>query len=194
MARTRIVGWLRVILPLSALAILSTMFLFGKQPDPGGSLPYADVTPEELAARRQITAPRFAGVSNDGTEISVVAKTATLGNGAGAGTSTVDDVTLTLSGTDGVVAHVDAAQGQMQGQQLRLDQQVRMNTSTGWALTSDALVAELDEGSLRSDTQVDVTAPFGSLTAGSMSLRRTPDGSGNHVLDLNGGVRMIYRP
>lgn len=192
MTRTRIVGWLRVILPLTALVILSTLFLLGRKPEPGASLPYADVTPEELAARPQITQPRFAGVAGDGTEIAVEAKSASPGQQDGR--STVDEVRLTLTGTDGVVAHVDAQQGEMMGQQLRLADDVRMDTSTGWVLTSQELLAELDQGTLRSDSRVDVTAPFGELTAGGMTLRRTPDGTGNHVLDLNGGVRMLYRP
>lgn len=192
MTRTRIVGWLRVILPLTALVILSTLFLFGKTPEPGASLPYADVTPEELAARPQITAPSFAGVASDGTEIAVTASRGSPGQADGR--STVDDVRLTLTGTDGVVAHVDARQGELQGQQLRLAEDVRMDISTGWLLTSQELLAELDQGMISADTRVDVLAPFGELTAGGMVLRRVPDGSGNHVLDLNGGVRMLYRP
>lgn len=192
MTRTRIVGWLRVVLPLSALAILSTIFLIGKKPEVDPTLPYADVTPEELAARPQVTAPSFAGVASDGTEVAMTAQSASPGQGDGL--STIEKVSLTLKGTDGLVADLVAAQGEMQGTRLRLAGDVRMTTSTGWSMSSAEFLALLDEGTVSSSHQVDVRAPFGDLTAGGMLLRRLPDGSRDHVLDLNGGVRMVYRP
>lgn len=192
MTRTRVVGWLRVILPLTALVILSTLFLFGKNPEPGGALPYSDVTGEELAARPQVTAPRFAGVASDGTQVSVTAETASPGQKDGR--SSVQAVGLTLKNTDGMTADLTAGEGELTGNDLRLTQDVRMVTSTGWQLVSDEFQARLTEGTVSSDHEVRVQAPFGELTAGGMELRRESDGAGNHVLDLNRGVRMIYRP
>ena len=40
---TRLVGWLKVALPLTALAILSTLFLVARRIDPEAALPYAEV-------------------------------------------------------------------------------------------------------------------------------------------------------
>lgn len=39
MTRSCIVAWLRVLLPLTALAILSVLFLLGRKPDPEASIP-----------------------------------------------------------------------------------------------------------------------------------------------------------
>ena len=55
--RTRIVRWLRVILPLVALAILSVLFLLGRSPDPEARIPYAEGRIADLARSRGITAP-----------------------------------------------------------------------------------------------------------------------------------------
>lgn len=192
MARSRVVSLLRVILPLAALALLSTLFLFGNRPEVGGGLPYSDVTPEELARRPIVTAPTYAGVAEDGTQIEM---TATSANPQDIdGRSAARDVHLILRGTDGLVSDVQALQGEMLGDNIHLRGDVRMVTSTGWTMVSDEFTADTREGTLRSDRQVDVEGPFGTLTAGSMILRRLEDNDKNHVLDLNDGVRMIYLP
>lgn len=193
MRRTRIVGWLRVILPLLALAILSTLFLFSSRPDSDGSaLPYADVSPQELAGRPVITQPSYAGVASDGTEIEMTA--ASVNPDDDEGRSQIAQVQLILRAADGLVAELTAGEGEKQGQLIRLAQDVTMTTSTGWRLVADEFLARADDGVVTSDRPVHVQGPFGELEAGGMSLRRMPDNPENHVLDLNGGVRMIYRP
>jgi lipopolysaccharide export system protein LptC len=42
-AHTRVVGWLKVALPLIALALLATLFLLADRIDPDDALPYAEV-------------------------------------------------------------------------------------------------------------------------------------------------------
>ena len=51
MNRTRTVRWLRVLLPLLALAMLSTLFLFSRGSDGESQIPYADVDAEAMARR-----------------------------------------------------------------------------------------------------------------------------------------------
>lgn len=196
MTRTRIVNWLRVILPLCALVILSTLFLFSSRPDTGGGLPYGDLTPEDLAQRAEIGQPSYAAVSIDGTEIEMTAESATPGRDGGRGS--IARVSLSLRAVDGLVSDLNATGGEMEGDRIRLFGDVELTTSSGWQVTSQELIANTTEGTLVSPQQVDVAGPFGALTAGGMSLARTEagdgNGEGNHVLDLNGGVRMIYRP
>lgn len=192
MGRTRIVALLRVILPLTALALLSMLFLFGARPEPGGGLPYSDVTPSDLARRPVVTSPSYAGVAADGTQIEMTAASANPQDVDGRSAAT--GVHLTLRGTDGLVSNLVATEGEMLGPEIRLQGDVRLVTSTGWTLGSEAFTAHTGDGTLSSDQQVDVQAPFGMMTAGAMVLRRSQDDENNHVLDLNGGVRMIYLP
>ena len=55
--RSVIVAWLRVLLPLGALAVLSTLFLLSRKPDPDAAIPYARVDAEALARQPRVTAP-----------------------------------------------------------------------------------------------------------------------------------------
>ncbi|AGT10047.1 LPS ABC transporter substrate-binding protein LptC [Paracoccus aminophilus] len=193
MFRSRVVAFLRILLPLAALAVLSTLFLFSERRDVGSLLPYADVTPENINQRPAVTAPTYAGVATDGTRIEMTAATATPGATAESLT-TASKVDLTLKDLTGGIAHLVAGAGEMEGETIRLSDHAKLTTSTGWELTSDKFVAETQQGSLVSDVPVEAVAPFGTLTANSMELRTLPDGSGQHVLDLKGDVRMIYQP
>ena len=77
MLRSRIVHWLRVILPLAALAVLAVLFLLARKPDPEAAIPYADVDPRDLAERQAVTSPRYSGVTDDGARVSIDGSEAT---------------------------------------------------------------------------------------------------------------------
>lgn len=191
MTRSRIVALLRVILPLAALALLSVLFLLGRKPDPEASIPYADVDPRDLAARQVVTDPSYAGVTRDGAQISVTGDEVVPGKNGDASASAVR---MTLRARDGRAADVSAGAAALNGDQVRLGQGARMTTADGWVLTAPEFLASTSAGTVVSDAEVNVRAPFGELTAGRAELKPVGDGSGDHVLDLSGGVRLIYRP
>ncbi len=188
--RSRIVAWLRVVMPLAALVLLSVLFLLGRKPEPGSTIPYADVDPQELAQNSAVTAPNYAGVTPNGSEVTLTAERAK--PNASGSLESIDVVRMTLTSPEGRKANLDAGKAQMQGDDVRLTGDVRLTTEDGWTVTAPEFLAGLREGTLSADQEVNVTAPFGELTAGRMDLR--PTEGGNHVLDLNGGVRLIYRP
>ncbi len=72
----RVVAWLKIILPLLALAILSTLFLVARTIDPAKNIPYADVDIEELTREQRIGNPNYSGVTADGTAIRLKARQA----------------------------------------------------------------------------------------------------------------------
>jgi lipopolysaccharide export system protein LptC len=76
MTYSRIISWLKIILPLFALAILSTIFLVSQKVDPTTSIPYADIDVDELAREQRISTPNFATVTKDGSAITLHATSA----------------------------------------------------------------------------------------------------------------------
>jgi lipopolysaccharide export system protein LptC len=66
---SRIVGWAKVILPLAALGILSTLFLFARTIDPEDAIPYAEVDVEDRIREPRLTAPTYSGVTSDGSAV-----------------------------------------------------------------------------------------------------------------------------
>ena len=192
MLRSRIVHWLRVILPLAALALLSVLFLLARKPDPEASIPYADVDPRDVAERQAVTSPRYSGVTDDGARVSIDGAEATPGSGPGQGSA--QSVRMTIRAQDGRAADVSAGTATLEGDAIVMANGATMTTADGWIVTAPEFHASRMAGTINADHEVNVLAPFGDLTAQQMELRPLGDGTGDHVLDLSGGVRLIYQP
>ncbi len=192
MLRSRIVHWLRVILPLAALALLSVLFLLARKPDPEASIPYADVDPRDVAERQAVTSPRYSGVTDDGARVSIDGAEATPGSGPGQGSA--QSVRMTIRAQDGRAADVSAGTATLEGDAIVMANGATMTTADGWIVTAPEFHASRMAGTVNADQEVNVLAPFGDLTAQQMELRPLGDGTGDHVLDLSGGVRLIYQP
>lgn len=191
MLRSRIVRWLRVILPLAALAILSVVFLIARAPDPGGAIPYADPRLEDHARRPGMTAPQFSTVTPAGATVTLTAASAALAQGGDPAGGRAQDLTLDWRERDGLTLALTAAEAAVDGPRLALSGDVRMRLSSGWQLAAPRIEADTSADQLTA-TDVAVTAPFGDLSAGAMRLTRGSDG--HPVLELNRGVRLLYRP
>lgn len=189
MSRTRIVRWLRVLLPLVALAILSTLFLLSKQPSETSTIPYADVDAQDMAREPRMTAPRYAGVTPDGAAITL--RSDVVRNDQAQ--ASADALRMTWRAEDGLAADVTAPEVSVGDDQIRLSGGVRMTTSTGWAITTSQLDSATDKATIAAPEDVRAFAPFGELSAGAMELTRKT-GDDDHVLNFTNGVRLIYQP
>lgn len=187
--RSRVVAWLRVLLPLAALVILSTLFLVGRSPDPDGAIPYAEVDAEALARDPRMTRPAFSGVTNGGAAVTLVAERASTEPG---GNDAADQLRLTWRAPDGLAADLTAPHGELADQMVRMSGGVRMTTSDGWAMTLPQVEADLTADRLVGDGGLTAFAPMGRIDAGKMEIIR--DQNNQHVLNLSGGVRLIYEP
>ena len=65
-----------IILPLTALAILSMIFMVSRQPDPDAAIPYAEVDAESLAREPRMNTAEYSTVTDDGTRLTLTADTA----------------------------------------------------------------------------------------------------------------------
>ncbi|MEY3533380.1 MAG: hypothetical protein RI979_1404, partial [Pseudomonadota bacterium] len=70
---SRIVMILKVTLPLVALAILSSLFLFSREIDPEDAIPYADVEIADRLAQPRMTGAGFSTVTSDGATLTLSA-------------------------------------------------------------------------------------------------------------------------
>ncbi|RMC36137.1 hypothetical protein C9E81_05390 [Paracoccus alkanivorans] len=191
MSRTRIVRWLRVLLPLLALAVLSTMFLFSGESDTEPEIPYAEVDAERMAREPRMVAPEYSGVTDDGAELSLRASEASPKQDRGGEAS---ELQLDMHRKDGLTAQVTAPAGGLDNGEITLRGGVRMTTSTGWSLQAEQIDAATDRSHISAQEGVDAVAPFGEITAGAMELHAVPEKDGAAVLNFTDGVRLIYRP
>jgi lipopolysaccharide export system protein LptC len=188
---SRIVMILKVTLPLVALALLASLFLFSREINPEDAIPYADVEIADRLAQPRMTGAGFSTVTSDGATLTLSADTAAPSEGGGRATGLKGE----LSSPDGFRTEISAASGQLDrtAGTLVLDSGVRLATSTGYLVTTDQLTLGIDRSFMESGGAVLATAPMGQLEAGGLRMDVTGDGK-SHLLVFNKGVRLIYQP
>ena len=192
---SRFVAWTKVILPIVALGVLSTLFLFSRNIDPSQSIPYADVDVEKLAREQRVGAPNYAGVTQDGAAISITATAARPAPGNPQIVVATDLVTVIEDAVGGRI-DITSDDGLIDTEQqfVTLHGGVRILTSTGYTIDTSGITAALNETSLVTDGQITANGPLGSLNAGLMELQPQNGPGGSHLLVFKGGVKLIYDP
>lgn len=189
---SRTVFWLKIVLPLLALAILSTLFLLSRRTDPESFIPYAEVDVDELAREQRLGAAEVRGVTSDGAAVTIRADVARPGTGTAP--ATAENVTASYRKASGLSADVAAKAGTLSKDQglLTLTGDVTATFANGTVVESAEMQAATRSTRVTSPGPVVVTAPEGRIDAGSMEL--APDASGDDVLVFKDGVRLIYDP
>ncbi|NCO20643.1 MAG: hypothetical protein GW905_01220 [Rhodobacterales bacterium] len=192
---SRLVAWLKVVLPLIALAILSTLFLVSQRTDPQRAIPYSDVEVAAILREQRIDKPDYAGVTSDGSAITMAADSAR--------PDTADSVTasalrLRLETPDGGVLSVESGRGQIDtlGGRADMSDGVRIVTSTGYIIETKSLSAALNAADVESGGEITARGPMGQLVAGQMQLRAdtSEENTRRYVLVFQAGVHLIYTP
>lgn len=193
-AYSRLVGGLKILLPLIALALLSTLFLFSRTIDPAEAIPYADLDIEQLAREPRIFAPRYAGVTQDGTAVLVEAETARP-DPVVPGLLSAEGLHTLLETPDGQRTDIVAQAAMIDNEagRMELEGAVRILTPTGYEVLSERLNATLDQTFLESPGAITGTGPLGDFSAGRMVLEQQGE-SGTYVVVFNEGVNLIYQP
>jgi len=189
---SKLVAWLKVLLPLTALALLSTLFLLSRNIDPIAAVPFADTEVQERLRGQQVTAPFYSGMSSSGDRISVSAGTmATADQQNNAATDLAAHIDLS-SGTR-VVLFSDNGEFDIANGASSLAGNVVITTSTGYKLNSDEILTDFERMTVQSPGPVFGTGLSGTLEAGQMRLEKT-DGGDNAQLVFTKGVKLVYRP
>lgn len=192
---SRLVRWLKVALPLLALAILSTLFFVAETLDPERAIPYAEVDVEQILREQGMTRPSFGGVSPDGVQISLSAASVRPGQERRdllVGSALAAEFLIPYKGTLSIVSPegiIDAASGE-----AILQGGARLESSTGYLVETDRIVTSYREATVLAESEVRATSPAGSLTAGALELRRKEIGEPGYLLVFRNGVRLVYEP
>jgi len=189
---SRVVGWVKILLPLAALVLLSTLFLFARKNGESESIPYAEI--DALAREQMIRNPSFSGVSDTGAVIKIGADSARP-DPAIPTRVTIDAPRLTLDAADGTSVLITAGAGALDSDAstAQLTGLARLVTSNGYTMESSGLDADLETGTVTSHGQMAVQAPFGQLTAGQVVIHWAESGEGQQ-LQFTQGVKLVYEP
>ncbi len=191
---SRLVAWMKIILPLAALGLLSTLFLLSETVDPSQSLPTTTIDLAERAARQGATNTTFAGVTTRGDEIRVTTVTASP-RPDNPQLIEAQDVQARFNLISGAIVDVVSDTGALHHGDLTatLEGNVNVVSTTGYSVNTARLDARLDELYAETPGAVSGTGPPGDLVAGRMVLTENPD-TQSAYLHFTDGVKLIYLP
>ena len=190
-AYSQFVSWAKVVLPLGAIILLSTLFLIGRNVGDTSQIPYADI--EEIARQPRLSAPKMVGMSETGGTYTIEADVARQDPDTNNGLI-AEAIVVNMTTIDGIQTTVSAGVGKLDSDAkvVTLNSLARVATSDGYLMETRGLVTSLTDGSLETTDPLEVRAPYGSLTAGRLTI--TPDSDEPQLIVFNNGVRLVYQP
>lgn len=189
---SRLIAWLKILFPLGALVLLSTIFLLSRSPDPIAVIPLLEegVGSDET---EQVGRPFYAGTTDGGHALTLSARQARA-VAAGQTGMMADDLRAILDIEDGNRITIDATLGQMDNSdQLILRDGVTLQSSSGYTVRTEGLNAAIDRVMIDSIGPVDADGPGFVLTAGKLHVEETENTNDIQLL-FTEGVTLVYTP
>lgn len=191
---SRMIFWLKIVLPLLGLMLLSALFMFSRNIGADGEgLPYTRDQMRDLADNPRMTSPQYTTVTLDGAAVTVDAQSASPAQGPDT-PALADQVVAAYDTPSGLHVDVTSNNGEMDaaGERLRLIGDVVIVTSNGYEMFADILDTRLDGTELHSEGPVTATAPFGRIDAGQMRINLIDSDEPGYVVVFEKGVKLIY--
>ena len=189
---TRLVSILKIALPLFALGLLSTLFLFSSRIDPGDTIPFAEGEINERIRDQQVTGPFFSGVTTNNDEFAFTAEE--LNTNSAIGNEALNlSAQLQFANGGSLALVADRGEFNLERDLAVLHGDILIESSTGYRMYSNLITAQMTELYVSSPGEVRAIGPAGQLTAGSM-LISTPLDTKNTQLLFSDGVKLIYHP
>ncbi len=191
---TRLVSWLKILFPLIALGLLSTLFLLSRAIDPEATIPFAEKEVQDRLRDQQVTGPFYSGTTDAGDLISFSAEKLTTPRGQ-SGTNKAEDLRAVLDLQSGTQIVLDAAEATVDPAADRADLSgdVRITTSTGYRILSEQMTSNLTTLDIASPGPVQATSPAGEIAAGGMVITNRRNEAGSQML-FTKGVKLVYTP
>lgn len=192
---SRMIGLLKLILPLSALVLMSMVFLLARPVDPSRAIEMAEIDVEERARDPRISGARFAGVTDDGAALRIVTETARTDPMAMLRFN-VTGLELYLDGPRGESVQARAATGSIDrgAGVFSMEGRVQVLASPGYRLETGRVSGLLDSTRIEVPGTLTGQAPVGEITAGNLLVASVAQDTSAYKLVFGGGVRLIYQP
>lgn len=191
---SRVIAWLKILLPLAALSLLSTVFLLSKPADRGTDIPFSDPGLHTRAEQQQITAPTFSGTTAKGDVLAFTADTARPDPDTD-GIAYAQSLSARIDLIDGTSVFITANSAEINepDNSALLIGGVELRSTNGYEIQTEKLRSSLESVYAESLGPISGSGPAGTFTAGKMVLT-DPDGDGNVQFLFTGGVKLVYDP
>ena len=186
------VVWQKTLLPIVALGMLSTIFLFSGRVDVTQSLPYAKLNIAEIVREQRITKPYFSGVSYNDTEITLSAAYAS-SDTQNADILNITDLSIILTSEHAKTVRITAGLGTLDAtkQKVTVSKDVYLTAMPDFWLKTNSLTIDLKQGVATADTMFQSVTALGTINAGNMIVKTITN---DQQIIFTNGVRLIYYP
>lgn len=188
-----LIAGLKILLPLTALGLLSTMFLLSRTIESENAVPFLEDA-SQIPKGDSVSAPYYTGSTPEGHAVAITADSARpMPEDPGGMIATRLDAVFDL--VDGSRIHIvaDTAEVNEPEDHLDLAGEVVIDSSQGYEVHTQRLVAALRSITAESPGTVSAIGPIGTLDAGRFRIREN-DETGNVQLFFTNGVKLIYEP
>ncbi len=190
---SRWVQFLKVLLPLAAILLLSTVFLLSRSIETDVSVPFTQKDIDERLAGQVVTQPYYRGTTRKGEDVQIEATQATQGTEGSVPSAAEFRGRFGL--LNGGVITLDSNEGRISPDKgvATFVGDVLITTTDGIQVTTDLLNTSLDE--IRGDTpgRVNGTGAIGNFSAGRMTFGTEKEDGPVHIL-FTDGVKLVYEP
>jgi lipopolysaccharide export system protein LptC len=191
MWHSRLVSVLKVLLPLIALVLLSTLFLFSRKINPEDAIPYATVDVEDRLRDPKMTDAGFAGMTADGSSLTIAASEAKP-TAEGGALKLVQGLLQTPDGAKTELASAAVALDSAQ-KMIELSDGAELRAASGYVVQAQGFGVSTADTRVESRGAISAIGPGGQLSADHMLLSQQ-GADGPYLLVFNGKVRLLYQP
>ncbi len=188
------VAWLKVILPLTALGLLSTMFMLSRSIDPTTTIPFAETEIQERLRTQRVSAPVYAGITDAGDQISISASVLRPSMDS-QGQSEAEDIDAQIDLVRGGRINLTANTAVVESDQdaVVFRGSVVITNSEGYVVKTEHLRSVISRVEAETEGLVNADGPLGVIDAGKMRLQSDEAGDNIQMVFTN-GVKLIYDP
>lgn len=192
---TTAINWLKVLLPLVALGLLSMLFLFARTTPEEASAPFLEEIRRKADGAEGMRGPFYTGRTDAGDTVSVEADFVEP-DPADPGRALARALRARIAFADGSELDVrsDRAEYSDGADSLRLLDDVVLVSTNGYEMHTEELLAFINDGSAETPGDVHATGPAGTITAGRLRVTPPETGDGPVQLVFTNGVKLIYVP
>ena len=195
---SRAVKWAKFIMPVIAIILLASVFIFGKEDALRSGTISIDADTINLTTDQKITNPQFSGLTNLGDSFILKAIEAMPDSPTPEKIDLIGP-SLAFDALQGVGFKISSKNGSVNfiKQSAELNGNVYIDMTNGYKAISEKIQLNLKLGNLIAPGSVEASGPYGKIIAGSMELFKDFDNKTSQVngnLNFSDGVTLIYLP
>ncbi|MEM7240705.1 MAG: LPS export ABC transporter periplasmic protein LptC [Pseudomonadota bacterium] len=195
---TSLVKIARIALPILAVLIISSLFLFEREDALRDDAFVVADQIKEAASDQRITNPKYSGLSREGDAFTITAEEA-FPDGPRPNSIEMNAPVILIETKRGLAIETQAQKGRIdfQKRNAALNGYVNLVASNGLSANSDMVFFDFETGTIESPNKIKAKSSIGSIEAGNMKTapsQNNLENTAENIIYFADGVRVIYQP